>query len=75
MKYFRSGELSFDAGHARDKAAIVAFMKDPKEPPPPPPPEKAWEEEDNAVVHLKDDTFKGFLKKKKNVLVIFYAPW
>lgn len=24
--------------------------------------------------HLTDDTFKGFLKKKKHVLVMFYAP-
>ena len=27
------------------------------------------------VVHLTDDDFKPFLKKKKHVLVMFYAPW
>ena len=42
VKYFKNGELAFDAGHARDEKAIVEFMKDPKEPPPPPPPEKPW---------------------------------
>ena len=42
VKYFKNGELAFDAGHARDENSIVDFMKDPKEPPPPPPPEKPW---------------------------------
>ena len=27
------------------------------------------------VVHLTDEDFKPFLKKKKHVLVMFYAPW
>jgi thiol-disulfide isomerase/thioredoxin len=27
------------------------------------------------VVHLTEETFKPLLKKKKHVLVIFYAPW
>lgn len=25
--------------------------------------------------HLTDEDFKPFLKKKRNVLVMFYAPW
>ena len=29
----------------------------------------------SAVVHLTEETFKPVLKKKKHVLVIFYAPW
>ena len=32
-------------------------------------------EEPSDVVHLNDETFKPFLKKKKHVLVMFYAPW
>ncbi|KAJ9598381.1 hypothetical protein L9F63_010903 [Diploptera punctata] len=49
-------------------------MRDPREPPPPPPPETPWSEEPSEVVHLNDETFKSFLKKKKHVLVMFYAP-
>ena len=49
-------------------------LSSPKEPPPPPPPEKDWSEVESEVEHLTDDTFKGFLKKKKHVLVMFYAP-
>lgn len=44
------------------------------EPPPPPAPEAPWEDEPSDVVHLNDETFKPFLKKKKHVLVMFYAP-
>ncbi|GFO20238.1 protein disulfide-isomerase a5 [Plakobranchus ocellatus] len=50
-------------------------MQNPQEPPPPPPPEKKWEEVESEVVHLTDETFKPFLKKKKHCLVMFYAPW
>ena len=50
------------------------FMKKPEEPPPPPPPEKDWEDEPSEVKHLNTEDFKPFLKKKKNVLVMFYAP-
>ena len=46
----------------------------PKEPPPPPPPEKDWREVPSEVIHLTDEAFKGFVKKKKHVLVMFYAP-
>lgn len=74
VKYFKDGELAFDAGNVRDEEAIVNFMKDPKEPPPPPPPEKAWSEEESAVVHLTEETFKTTLRKKKRALVMFYAP-
>ena len=75
VKYFKDGEMAFDAGHARDEEGILKFMSDPSEPPPPPPPERPWSEEDTKVVHLAGDTFKTFLKKKKHVLVLFYAPW
>ncbi|XP_066993332.1 protein disulfide-isomerase A5 [Anabrus simplex] len=74
VKYFKNGEVMFDA-NVRDAAKIVEFMKDPKEPPPPPPPEVPWSEEVTEVVHLTEATFKPFLKKKKHVLVMFYAPW
>ena len=75
VKYFKNGEFAFDAGAARKEKEIIDFMKDPKEPPPPPPPEAPWSEEDSHVVHLNEENFKPFLKKKKHVLVMFYAPW
>ena len=75
VKYFKKGEFAFDAGTARQEKEIVEFMKDPKEPPPPPPPEAPWSEEKSEVVHLNEESFKPFLKKKKHVLVMFYAPW
>lgn len=50
-------------------------MESPSPPPPPPPPEAPWEDEETHVVHLNEETFKPFLKKKKHVLVMFYAPW
>ncbi|XP_065349668.1 protein disulfide-isomerase A5 [Cloeon dipterum] len=74
IKYFKDGQLAFDA-NVREADKIIEFMKDPKEPPPPPAPEKAWSEETSEVAHLTDETFKPFLKKKKHVLVMFYAPW
>lgn len=75
IKYFKDGEFAFDVSSAREKDKIVEFMMDPKEPPPPPPPEKPWSETESSVVHLTDDNYKPFLKKKKHVLVMFYAPW
>ncbi|ODM91354.1 Protein disulfide-isomerase A5 [Orchesella cincta] len=75
VKYFKDGELAFDAGNIRDEEAIINFMKDPKEPPPPPPPEKSWAEEESAVAHLTEESFKPTLRKKKRALVMFYAPW
>ncbi|RZC32143.1 protein disulfide-isomerase A5, partial [Asbolus verrucosus] len=74
IKYFSYGEHKFDI-NLREASKIVEFMRSPKEPPPPPPPEKPWSEEESQVVHLTDDNFKSFLKKKRHVLVIFYAPW
>lgn len=74
VKYFKAGEFAFDV-NVRDAAKITEFMRDPREPPPPPPPETPWSEEPSEVVHLTEDTFKSFLKKKKHVLVMFYAPW
>ncbi|XP_060525765.1 protein disulfide-isomerase A5 [Cylas formicarius] len=72
--YFSYGERRFDV-NARDSRKIVEFMRDPREPPPPPPPEKPWSEEGDDVVHLTEETFKPFLKRKKHALVMFYAPW
>ena len=73
VKYFKGGEFAFDV-NVRDSAKIIEFMRDPREPPPPPPPETPWSEEPSEVVHLNDETFKSFLKKKKHVIVMFYAP-
>ena len=75
IKYFRDGQLAFDVGDAREEAVILKFMSDPREPPPPPPPEVPWSDEESEVEHLDVETFKPYLKKKKHVLVIFYAPW
>ncbi|CAH1155033.1 unnamed protein product [Phaedon cochleariae] len=72
--YFSYGEQKFDV-NVREAPKIIEFMRNPKEPPPPPPPESPWADEASHVVHLNEDTFKPFLKKKKHVLVIFYAPW
>lgn len=75
VKYFKNGEFAFDAGHVREEKDIVKFMEDPAEPPPPPPPEKPWSEESSEVIHLSEENFKPILKRKKHVLVMFYAPW
>lgn len=74
VKYFSKGDLRFDVNF-REANKIVSFMKDPQEPPPPPPPEAAWSEEKSEVVHLDENDYKPFLKKKKHALVMFYAPW
>ncbi len=72
LKYFENGEFMYDYGYARSKTAIIDFMKDPQAPPPP---EPEWSDIPSKVTHLTDETFKSFLKKKKHVLVFFYAPW
>jgi hypothetical protein len=71
--FHRDGEESFK-NNDRTADKIIEFMKDPKEPPPPPPPEPEWSEVESEVNHLTDETFRSFLKKKKHVLVMFYAP-
>lgn len=73
LKYFRSGEFQFDV-NIREEDELISFIKDPKKPPPPPPPEKPWADEESEVVHLTEETFKTFLKKKKHAMVMFYAP-
>ncbi|KAL1132792.1 hypothetical protein AAG570_010744, partial [Ranatra chinensis] len=75
VKYFKNGEFAWDTPTLREAGKILEYMKDPKEPPPPPPPEPDWSEQLSEVVHLNTDNFKQFLKKKKHVLVMFYAPW
>ena len=72
VKYFKDSEMLYEYGYERTSDALAKFMKDPKEPPPP---EKDWTEISSSVLHLTDDTFKSTLKKKKNSLVMFYAPW
>lgn len=74
VKYFKNGEFAFDVS-LRTADKIMDFMLDPKEPPPPPPPEVPWSEEPSNVVHLTEEDFKPFLKRKKHVLLMFYAPW
>ncbi|CAB3986332.1 disulfide-isomerase A5-like, partial [Paramuricea clavata] len=74
VKYFKDGEFAFEMNE-RKADTIVDFMKDPKEPPPPPPSEPEWSETESEISHLQDVHFKDFLKKKKHVLVMFYAPW
>lgn len=73
LKYFSYGEVKFDV-NSRESATIVELMKDPKAPPPPPPPEISWADEKSDVVHLTEENFKQFVKKKKHVLVMFYVP-
>lgn len=72
VKYFSDGEFKFDV-NVRDVDKILLFMTNPSEPPKPPPPEVAWEDEETNVVHLDENNFKGYLKKKKHALVMFYA--
>jgi protein disulfide-isomerase/protein disulfide isomerase family A protein 5 len=73
VKYFRAGEFAFDV-NVRDAVKIIEFMRSPCEPPPLPPPETTRSEESSEVVHLTEETFRTFLKKKNHVLVMFYAP-
>jgi hypothetical protein len=37
IKYFKDGEVAFDAGDAREEAAILKFMRDPRYCPQPEP--------------------------------------
>lgn len=72
IKYFHNGEPVYDYGYSRTTEGFVEFMKEPR---PPPEAEKDWTELDTQVQHLTDETFKGFIKKTKHALVMFYAPW
>ncbi|XP_025832812.1 protein disulfide-isomerase A5 isoform X1 [Agrilus planipennis] len=73
VKYFAYGELKFDV-NVREASQIVNFMKNPVEPPMPTPVEVSWSDEKTNVIHLNEENFKTFLKKKKHVIVMFYAP-
>ena len=53
---------------------ILSLLFSPKEPPPPPPPDQPWSETSQEIVHLNDANFKDTLKKRKHVLLMFYAP-
>lgn len=72
VKFFSNAQFKFDV-NVRDANKIIEFMKNPSEPPPPPPPEKQWKDEETSVVHLDENNFKVYLKKKKHALVMFYA--
>ncbi|KAF5294296.1 hypothetical protein FQA39_LY13440 [Lamprigera yunnana] len=74
MKYFSYGEFKYDVD-VRDASKIVEFMSNPQEPVAAPPVEVSWADEKSSVIHLSEQSFKPFLKKKKHVLVMFYAPW
>ncbi|KAJ8949948.1 hypothetical protein NQ314_008087, partial [Rhamnusium bicolor] len=64
IMYFSYGEQKFDV-NVREAPKIIEFMRDPKDPPSSPPPERPWADENNEVVHLNDETFKPFLRKKE----------
>ena len=66
VKYFSEGEMRYDYAFERSAEAVVDFMREPH---PPPPPEKEWSEIESQVVHLTDESFKGHVKKKKQVRV------
>lgn len=75
VKYFADGEVKFKVS-LREKSKIVEFMKKPEEPPAPPPEDMPWPDVSGPeILHLNDANFKDELKKKKHVLVMFYAPW
>lgn len=75
LKFFEYGEFKFDV-NLRETDPIVRFMENPDAPPVVEvEQEVAWEDEDTDVVFLNEETFKPFLKKTKNVLVFFFAPW
>ena len=58
-----------------NKTFLVFSLFSPKEPPPPPPPDLPWSETSGEnIIHLTDATFKEAMKKRKHVLVMFYAP-
>jgi len=75
VKYFQFGEYKFKL-NTRKKDQIIEFMLNPEEPPAPPPEDLPWPDISGPeIIHLEDNTFKDTLKKKKHVLVMFYAPW
>lgn len=75
LKFFEYGEFKFDI-NLRETDPIVRFMENPDAPPiVEVEQETSWEDEETDVVFLNEETFKPFLKKTKNVLVFFFAPW
>lgn len=72
VQYFENAIFKFRV-NVRTRDEIVEFMKNPKEPPAPKQPETPWSDtEGTEVVHLTDETFKAFLRKRKHALVIFH---
>ncbi|KHN84404.1 Protein disulfide-isomerase A5 [Toxocara canis] len=69
--YFKDGKFAWKINE-RTKAGFYKFMKNPVEPPPP---ELPWKMQEGDVLHLDVNNFKSELKKKRNALVMFYAPW
>uniref|UniRef100_A0A915C2V3 Thioredoxin domain-containing protein n=1 Tax=Parascaris univalens TaxID=6257 RepID=A0A915C2V3_PARUN len=69
--YFKEGKFAWKINE-RTKDGFYAFMKNPIEPPSP---ELPWKLQEGSVLHLDVTNFKSELKKKKDALVMFYAPW
>jgi protein disulfide-isomerase-like protein len=75
LKFFSFGEFKYDLKY-RESELIVKFMENPETPPVVEEEnELSWEDEGSHVRFLNKETFKPFLKKKKHVLVMFFAPW
>ncbi|XP_032880758.1 protein disulfide-isomerase A5 isoform X2 [Amblyraja radiata] len=72
LKYFENTEDKWTLPHLRTKDKIIEWLHNPQAPPPP---EQSWDEQQTSVAHLGVEDFKEFLKKKKQALVMFYAPW
>jgi len=73
MKYFEDGKFSMDVSNeVQSERAILSFMADPHKSRAL---ETPWSEMKTSVVHLTQTDFQSFLRRKKHVLVMFYAPW
>ncbi|VDK42292.1 unnamed protein product [Anisakis simplex] len=68
--YYKKGKYSWKVNE-RTKDGFYKFMKNPVEPPSE---DSGWSAEDSSVLHLVGDNFKSELKKKRDALVMFYAP-
>ncbi|GCB78302.1 hypothetical protein scyTo_0020090, partial [Scyliorhinus torazame] len=71
LKYFENTEEKWTLPHLRTKDKIIEWIYNPQAPPPP---EQSWDEQQTSVTHLGAEDFKEFMKKKKQALVMFYAP-
>ena len=71
LKYYENGDYKSDYNGGRTKENLVSFMKESK-----PQPFSDWLDTNGHqhVNYLDDSTFDNFIKTKKKVLVMFYAP-